>query len=148
VLSNTNALEVEGLRDLDNQLLEDMVKPGFENSAEKDGVLGSVVGLSNATVDALRAVEAFKPTQGWGLFRRPGVLVRDESVALSRKIVEAEKEKRVLRLVIDGDKGTGKSLMLVQALATANLRGWVILNIPEGTLHSIVWTEQRKLICR
>lgn len=134
VLSNTNALEVVGLKDFDKAMLEEVLKPEFKESGASDGLLGKVVGLQGETVDALRAVEAFKPNQGWGLFRRPGVLMREESVVLSRKIVDAEKKKQVLRLVVDGDKGTGKSLMLVQALATAVLRDWVVMTIPEGTL--------------
>jgi len=39
-------------------------------------LVGSVVGLPENVVDSLRAAEAFKPTQGWGLFRRPGILIR------------------------------------------------------------------------
>lgn len=120
------------MKDFDAPMLEKMLAPDFEEDGVREKILGYVVGLEGKTVDALRAVEAFTPTQGWGLFRRPALLVRDESVLLSRKIVQAEKEKSVLRLVIDGDKGTGKSLMLIHALATGVLRNWVVMNIPEG----------------
>jgi small subunit ribosomal protein S29 len=75
-------------------------------------------------------VEAFKTTQGWGLFRRPGLLIREESVMLSRKLIQAEEGN--LRLVIDGERGTGKSLLLLHAMATAFVRGWIVINIPEG----------------
>ena len=145
VLSNTNALEVPGLRDLDKTLDEELVKLSADKSEGKEltqtwllgedlGLVGKVVGLDGATVDSLRAVEAFKTTQGWGLFRRPSTLIREESVLLSGKMADAEKKKEALRLVIDGEKGTGKSLMLVQAMATAFVRGWVVINIPEGKL--------------
>lgn len=138
VLSNTNALEVSWLRDFDGGMLEELIFKKTNDAVQQvDGqeaqsVLGKVVGLKGETVDALRAVEAFKSNQGWGMFRRPGVLLREESVQLSRRIVDAEKEKSVLRLVVDGDKGAGKSLMLVHALATAQLRGWIIMTVPEG----------------
>jgi small subunit ribosomal protein S29 len=86
-----------------------------------------------STVDSLRAVEAFKTTQGWGLFRRPGLLVREESVAVSRKLIMSEDGgNEMLRLVIDGERGTGKSLLLLHAMATAFVRGWIVVNIPEG----------------
>jgi len=136
VLSNTNALEVSWLRDFDNAMLEEIIKTESlqlgDGKEKRQSVLGKVVGLKGETVDALRAVEAFKSNQGWGLFRRPSVLLREESVVLSRRIVEAEKGKSVLRLMVDGEKGAGKSLMLVQALATAHLRGWIVMTVPEG----------------
>jgi small subunit ribosomal protein S29 len=130
VLSNTNALEVEGMRDLDAEMMEGMVRVRGEG---EEGVVGRVVGLEGKTVDSLRAVEAFKTTQGWGLFRRPGLLVREESVEVSRKLVAGEKGELV-RLVVDGERGTGKSLLLLHAMATAFVRGWIVLNIPEGMI--------------
>jgi small subunit ribosomal protein S29 len=144
VLSNTNALEVAWLKDFDKVMLEEIIKTGSlqkvdgaATEGQGQSVLGKVVGLTGETVDALRAVEAFKSNQGWGLFRRPGVLLREESVQLSRRIVEAEKGKSTLRLVVDGDKGAGKSLMLVHALATAHLRGWIVMTVPEGMSMSV-----------
>jgi small subunit ribosomal protein S29 len=147
VLSNTNALEVANLRDLDAEVVDDMVRVRDEAEefalhgamAGKEGeeVGGRVVGLRGETVDSLRAVEAFKTTQGWGLFRRPALLVREESVGLSRQLVRAQKEKMAFRLVIDGEKGTGKSLMLIHAMATAFVKGWAVVNIPEGKLCPI-----------
>ncbi|KAE9381142.1 hypothetical protein N431DRAFT_538894 [Stipitochalara longipes BDJ] len=153
VLSNTNALEVEGLRELDGGLVaewersavrdaesagDDLVLQGAlglygkeEGEGKGEEMVGQVVALMGSTVDSLRAVEAFKTTQGWGLFRRPGLLVREESVALSKKLILSE-EGEVLRLVIDGERGTGKSLLLLHAMATAFVRGWVVVNIPEA----------------
>lgn len=120
VLSNTNALQVEGLEDLSKDM-------------EMAVHTGKVVGLPGEVVDSLRAVEAFKVTQGWSMFRRPALLIREESVFVTENMKRAEEEKAGLRLVIDGDRGTGKSLMLLHAMATAFARGWVVLNIPEGT---------------
>ncbi|TVY87262.1 37S ribosomal protein, mitochondrial [Lachnellula willkommii] len=121
VLSNTNALEVDGLVDLSREM---------SGSLEKQ--VGKVVGLEGATVDGLRAVEAFKTTQGWGLFRRPSVLIREESVHLGKRMVDVEQGKETLKVVIDGAKGTGKSMLLLQAMATAFVRGWIVLNVPEA----------------
>jgi len=121
VLSNTNALAVPGLQDLKKDIVGN---GGVE-------FLGKVVGLQGQTVDSLRAAEAFKPHQSWGLFRRPGILVREETIALGEKLMAVEKEG-TLKLVLDGDRVTGKSLMLVSAMAMAFVRGWIVLNIPEG----------------
>lgn len=121
VLSNTNALDV-GLKDLNSKMVMD------------GDLVGHMVGLDGKTVDCLRAAEAFKSSQGWGLFRRPGLLVRQESVLLGEKLVGVEKEKATLKLVLDGDRGTGKSLMTVYAMATAAVRGWITFHIPEGML--------------
>jgi small subunit ribosomal protein S29 len=141
VLSNTNALEVKGLRDLNEDVVAEMVvntehlgqNSGLASiSANGSGVVGQVVGLQGATVDSLRASEAFKITQGWGLFRRPGLLLRQDGVSLSRRMVQAQTDKSAIRMVIDGERGTGKSLMLLHAMATGFVKGWVVLNIPEG----------------
>ncbi|TVY31334.1 37S ribosomal protein S23, mitochondrial, partial [Lachnellula subtilissima] len=121
VLSNTNALEVDGMVDLSREMTEKLEKH-----------VGKVVGLDGATVDGLRAAEAFKTTQGWGLFRRPGVLIREESVQLGKRMAGVEQRKETLRVVVDGAKGTGKSMLLLQAMATAFVRGWIVLNIPEA----------------
>lgn len=119
VLSNTNALQVEGLRDLSKDM-------------EMAVHTGKVVGLPGEVVDSLRAVEAFKVTQGWGMFRRPALLIREESVVVTENMKYAEQQKGGFRLVIDGERGAGKSLMLLHAMATAFVRGWIVLNIPEG----------------
>lgn len=119
VLSNTNALDV-GMTDMTAAMVAD------------ETLVGKVVGLDANTVDCLRAAEAFKPNQSWKFFQRPGLLIREESVVLARKLVATEEKKETLKLMLDGDRVTGKSLMLVHAMATASLRGWVVLNIPEG----------------
>ena len=119
VLSNSNALQVEGLEDLSRDL-------------ELARHVGKVFGIPGEIVDSLRAVEAFKVSQGWGMFRRPALLIREESVKLIEGMKRSEAEKTGLVLVIDGERGTGKSLMLLHAMATAFVRGWIVLNIPEG----------------
>jgi small subunit ribosomal protein S29 len=126
ILSNSNALEVEGLQDIDEKVLVD------------EGMVGKVVGLPNEVVDQLRASEAFKITQGWGLFRRPAVLLRKESVMCSKMLEEAGKEKVTKRLVVDGDRVTGKSMVLLHAMATAFVKGWVVLTIPEGMSFALL----------
>lgn len=146
VLSNTNALEVAGLRDLTEEVIQELVnkkqdarlEAALVRSLRDDGsVVGTVVGLPGTTVDSLRASEAFKTTQGWEIFRRPALLIREEGALLSKKLVNAEAEKSVVRLVLDGERGTGKSLMLLHAMATAFIKKWVVLNIPEGRVCAI-----------
>lgn len=126
VLSNTNALEVQDLRDLN---------PERANSEALRDVEGSVVGLQNETVDALRALEAFKPTQGWSLFRRPATLVRKDTVELAGDVewvAAGSKEGRTVRKVFYGARGSGKSVLQLQTLAVASLHKWVVIHIPEA----------------
>lgn len=118
VLSNSNALEVSTMTDL---------------TAELDATqVGTVIGLPGPLVDQLRAAEAFKTTQGWGLFRRPAMLIRAESVEIAKMIQGAQEAKKTSVTIIDGERGAGKSMMLLQAMAMAFLRGWIVLSIPEG----------------
>lgn len=125
VLSNVNALEVMGMQDIE---AENMYDRGTE---------GHVLGLPGPVVDQLRAVEAFKTTQGWGLFRRPGTLMRRETVDLGRMMAgmsEEEGHRMTVRRVLVGEKGSGKSMMLLQAMTMAFLKGWTVINLPEGTV--------------
>lgn len=125
VLSNDNALEVSSLQDL-----------------TKDNVLsdkneGKVMGLPQENVvDALRAVEAFKTSQGWSLFRRPAVLMRREAIQLAKLFKDVEDsaagQKKTVRRILCGERMSGKSTLLLQGLAMAFLRDWFVINIPEG----------------
>ncbi|OLN87942.1 37S ribosomal protein S23, mitochondrial [Colletotrichum chlorophyti] len=119
-LSNQNALAVEGLENATQQTLA-------SNESK-----GSVVGLPDKLVDQLRVLEAFKTTQCWGLFRRPHVLVRDETVKLAKRLDGAVKERQTLRMVLTGDKIAGKSMLLLQSMAHSLLNNWVVINIPEA----------------
>ncbi|CCF36153.1 hypothetical protein CH063_01443 [Colletotrichum higginsianum] len=87
-LSNNNALAVEGLQDVGRETLA-----VAENK-------GSVVALPDQLVDQLRTLEAFKTTQNWGLFRRPHMLVRGETVKLAKRLDGAVKERQTLRMVL------------------------------------------------
>lgn len=124
VLSNTNALEVPGLKDLEAASLEDQ------------NLQGQVLGLPGTVVDSLRAAEAFKPTQGWHLFRRPATLMREESAQLAKLVQDAQSGKNTSRVIIAGDRLSGKSTLLLQALTVAFLKGWVVINIPDGMFRS------------
>ncbi|QDS72906.1 hypothetical protein FKW77_007814 [Venturia effusa] len=118
VLSNTNALEVPGLQEL-----------GIGALASETSI-GAVMALPGNLLDNLRAVEAFKPGQGWSFFRRPACLVRKENVELCQ-IIESN-EGKTTRKIICGEKGVGKSVFLLQTMTMAFMKGWIVLNIPEG----------------
>ncbi|ROT37241.1 mitochondrial ribosomal protein [Sodiomyces alkalinus F11] len=119
-LSNNNAAVVDGLPVLE-----------AETMANKEN-LCRMVGLPDKLVDQLRALEAFKPTQFWGLFRKPHMLVRTETVSLMERLNEAATQKQTLRTVLTGGKNSGKSLMLLQAMSHGLLNEWVVINIPEA----------------
>ncbi|KAI0394836.1 mitochondrial ribosomal death-associated protein 3-domain-containing protein [Xylariaceae sp. FL0594] len=119
-LSNDNALPVPGL---------DPMTP--EALADPESV-GKVVSIPGELIDQLRSCEAFKPSQNWSLFRAPHVLIRKETVDLAQRMSDAMEKKETLRLVVTGSRGSGKSLLGLQALATGFLNKWVVINIPEG----------------
>lgn len=120
-LSNDNAIPVPWLTDLGPADLSDP-----KNTAK-------VLALPEELQDQLRASEAFKPTQCWGMFRKPAVLVRKETADLANRMQNSVDNKQTLRLVVTGDKVTGKSMMLLQAMTHAFLNDWVVIHLPEGT---------------
>ena len=152
VLSNNNALEVSYLTDL--------TKASVLSGKNE----GQVKGLPGEVVDSLRAVEAFKPNQGWSLFRRPATLIRKETIQLALLFKEAEGDltreerfeaveeaiesrkaeleavagkakwgsRKTIRRLIVGERMCGKSSLLLQGLAMAFMRDWVIINLPDG----------------
>lgn len=123
VLSNTNALEVEGMQDITAESIVD------------EQLRGQVLGIPSPLINRLLAVDAFKPRQGWSLFRRPGTLIRKQTLQYGRWIehTSMNKVKRSLRRVLVGERGSGKTTMLLQAMTMAFLHDWVVINLPDGT---------------
>ncbi|KAL2270188.1 hypothetical protein VTJ83DRAFT_2372 [Remersonia thermophila] len=132
-LSNDNAIKVPWLTDL--------AAPDLADPAN----VGKVLALPPTTQDQLRASEAFKPTQTWGMFRQPAVLVRKETVDLTQRMQEAAAARKVLRMVVTGNKVTGKSLMLLQAMTHAFLNEWVVIHLPEAQELTTAVTEYAPL---
>ncbi|KAI0017294.1 mitochondrial ribosomal death-associated protein 3-domain-containing protein [Xylariomycetidae sp. FL0641] len=132
-LSNVNALEVSGL---------DVLSP--ENLTDPASI-GKVIGIPEDVIDQLRAVEAFKPTQNWGLFRSPHMLIRNETVDLAKQITDALRNKETLRMIVTGSKGSGKSIIGLQAMATGFLNKCVVINIPEAQELVIAQTEYSRI---
>lgn len=120
-LSNNSALPVQNI--------DELTSGAMVNSESK----GKMFALPDKVVDQLRALEAFKATQTWNLFRRPHFLVRDETVELVRKLEESLETKEALRCVLTGSKLSGKSLALLQSMSYALMNDWVVVHIPEGT---------------
>lgn len=119
-LSNNSALPVPGRTVLEADTLVDP-----KNAC-------TMVALPDKIVDQLRALEAFKTTQSWGLFRRPHFLVREETITLMKKLEEASKSKTGLKCVLTGSRNSGKSMALLQAMSHALVNNWVVIHIPEG----------------
>lgn len=96
--------------------------------------VGTIVGLPGPVLDSLRAVEAFKPSQGWGFFRRPTTLYRPETGEIGRfvKSLDGQGEPKTLRRIVTGERGVGKSVLLVQAQTMAFMKGWVVMHLPDG----------------
>ncbi|KAL4874658.1 mitochondrial ribosomal death-associated protein 3-domain-containing protein [Aspergillus karnatakaensis] len=125
VLSNPNALEVGGLQELS---AENMVDSRLR---------GSVLALPVPMISQLRAVEAFKPKQGWSIFRRPGTVTRRETVELGRAFdnissEDSEEKGAVIKRIVTGSRQSGKSVHLLQATAMAFTKKWVVFAVPEA----------------
>ncbi|KAF2098533.1 hypothetical protein NA57DRAFT_75773 [Rhizodiscina lignyota] len=131
VFSNTNALVVPGLQDVNAQ---NCVQSGLE---------GQVLGIPGPTIDQLTAVGAFQSSQGWRFFRRPAALVRRETAEMARLIadVESVESRRTMRKILVGEQGSGKSTLVLQTMAMAFLRGWVVINFPDAQELAISHTE-------
>jgi small subunit ribosomal protein S29 len=133
VLSNPNALEIEGMKDLSPETMVD------------SRLRGTVVGLPVATLERLRAVQAFKPKQGWSIFRRPGTVLRRDTIEMGRlfeKISgegDAPEKGKVVKKIITGSKGSGKTVHLLQAMTMGFLKNWVVVTVPDGkTIRSML----------
>lgn len=119
-LSNNSALPVTGIETLEAQTMA-----RGESS-------GKMFAVPDQVVDQLRALEAFKTTQTWNLFRKPHVLVRKETVELMSKLEASVGNKEAFKCVLTGSRLSGKSLTLLQAMSYALLNEWVVIHIPEG----------------
>jgi len=120
VLSNTNALAVPEIHDLSSTNMADAQSRG------------QILGLPGALIDQLRALDAFKVTQNWGAFRRPATLIRKQNVEIGKLIDRQDADRKTVRRVFVGERRSGKSVMLLQAMAMALLKGWVVISIPDG----------------
>ena len=123
VLSNTNALEVAGMETLS---LENM---GREESN------GRMLALPGELLDQLRDSQAFKTTQNWNMFRRPATMVRSETLDIARSVEQVdERTGKNVKYLVTGERGSGKSILMLQAMSMAFMKEWVVINIPEGTI--------------
>ncbi|MBE7181231.1 MAG: hypothetical protein INR71_08485 [Terriglobus roseus] len=122
ILTNSNALVVPGLEEL-----------SASNSAAESS-RGRVLAFSSSTIDSLRAVNAFKPRQGWNFFRRPAALMRRETFDIAQDMDKVDKSKgaKTVRRILTGERSSGKSTLLLQAMAMAFLKGWIVISIPEA----------------
>jgi small subunit ribosomal protein S29 len=48
---------------------------------------------------------------------------------------DAAEKGKVVKKVITGTKGTGKTVHLLQAMSMAFLKKWVVVTIPEGRFY-------------
>lgn len=131
-LSNNSALPVSGIESLEAQ------------SMAKKESSGKMFAIPDQVVDQLRALEAFKTTQTWNLFRKPHVLVRKETVELMSKLEASVEKKEAFKVVLTGSRLSGKSLTLLQAQSHALLNEWVVINIPEGYFSTLDLMRERK----
>lgn len=125
VLSNTNAMDVQGL--------EALTKVNML-STEKTG---QMLSLDGTVIDQLRAVKAFKTTQNWNMFRRPATLMRQESIELGNDFEVIKNNPETIQRIVTGDKNSGKSVHLLQAMSMAFMNNWIVINVPEAQDYTI-----------
>ena len=121
VLSNTNAIPVS-------------VEMWSKEKLTEEKYVGQMMALEGGLLDQLRDSQAFKTTQNWNLFRRPATLIREETIRIAREMLNAESQKRVGKQLIIGERASGKSVLMLQAMSMAYMKDWIVLNIPEGKL--------------
>lgn len=120
VLSNTNALEIQGLEQFTATNCADTAK------------VGHILALNGPLLDQLREAKVFKTTQNWNMFRTPSTLCRSATIELGRDIESVNADKKTLSVIVDGDRGSGKSIHLLQAMSMAYMNEWIVINISEG----------------
>lgn len=104
----------------------------------KEETEGTVFQIPDSVLDSLKALGAFKTGQHWPYFQRPSTLVRKESVQIGKLILwidageVAKGEERCARIILDGTRGSGKSIVLAQAMNWAIQSNWVVIAIPNG----------------
>jgi small subunit ribosomal protein S29 len=118
---------------MDVQGLETLTKDNML-STEK---MGEMLALEGTIIDRLRDVKAFKTTQNWNMFRRPATLMRQESIELGNDFEAIKNEPRTIQRIITGDKKSGKSVLLLQAMSMAFLNNWIVINVPEAQDYTI-----------
>lgn len=122
VLSNTNALEVDGL---ENWSKENMTDPEMT---------GKMMGLDGDLLDQLRDAKAFQRTQNWSLFRRPATLIRNETIVVGQDVdqVNTGADGKTIKHLVVGEKASGKSILVLQTMCMAYMNDWIVLNVPDG----------------
>ena len=133
VLSNTNALAVDGM---ENWSMENMTDPQL---------VGQVAGLDGALLDQLRDAKAFKRTQNWSLFRRPATLIRNETIVIG-KYMESVNDGTTIKHLVVGERHSGKSILMLQTMCMAYMNNWIVLNVPEGMINGFESEDNIELI--
>ena len=68
------------------------------------------------------------------------MLMRKDTLDMAKEIegISRETREKSIRRVFVGERGSGKTVMLLQAMTMAFLKGWVVINIPEGILSLVL----------
>jgi hypothetical protein len=103
-----------------------------------ESAVGSVFSFVGADVSMLRELKAFKKNQDWRFFYKPCTVVRRESLELGKmmEMIGSAEIGNQESVVVDGMKGTGKSVLLLQCMAWALRKRWMVISIPNGSFSS------------
>jgi small subunit ribosomal protein S29 len=116
-----------------------------QNMANNEFV-GQMLGLTGPLLDQLRDSAAFKRSQNWNMFRRPATLIREHTVNMGKTINDLHAATgQNARCLLTGERGSGKSILMLQAMCMAFMQEWLVINIPEGETSSIISDSLRQL---
>lgn len=69
------------------------------------------------------------------------MLMRKGTLEMAKEIedISLGRQSKAIRRVFVGERGSGKTVMLLQAMTMAFLKGWVVINIPTGMFGFILY---------
>ena len=128
-LTNPNAIEVPGLEPLTTENVVD----------EKSR--GKVFALPPTSLEQLRSLGVFKPSQSWGLFKKPATLVRAETLELGKLVSgigakDGDMKGKSVTRIVSGLRNVGKTTHLLQAMTLGLMNNWVVMHVPNGMDHN------------
>lgn len=110
---------------------------------------GTLFEVPEAIVQQLGKLEVLQPQQGFSSFAQLATVVRGCSVELVDALLGEEVVKGGRRAIVDGPAGSGKSIVMMQAIAAALAQRWVVVSIPRAesltdSSHAYGYDTKRK----
>lgn len=110
--------------------------------------IGTVFETPSNVTSQLYALDVLQSQGGYQYFSQLATVIREPSVDLSKVLVETPGPSDNRRIILDGPAGSGKSIVMLQAIALALQLKWVVVSIPRAELlidssQAYAWDEKR-----